>query len=140
MDNTTNTIIKIGCGILLGGILLAVSCVGATGALVVTGASVEKAAVEDRKSTLQLGEPRLRVTADRFAGKASWGVPVKNTSDRIAVVSVYIDLLDKDGLVVSQDIAFGETIPAGEEREVTGLRPLPLSEATQVAGIRATLT
>jgi hypothetical protein len=138
MDTTTNTIVKIGCGILLGGILLTVSCVGMTGAMIATGSSMEKAVIA-APSDLKLGEPRVKVSADRFLGKAAWSVSVTNASDKPAFVNLHIDLLDKDGLIVAQDLAFNESIPAGGDREITGLRPLPPAEAAQIAGIRATL-
>jgi hypothetical protein len=136
VDNTTNSIIKIGCGILLGGILLAVSCVGATGALVATGAGVEKAAAEERKASIKLGEPKLKVTTDRFMGKASWGISVTNEGKSPAVVTAHADLLDADGLVVAQDILFGEPVGAGQTRELTGMRMIRPDEAAQIASIK----
>ena len=134
-----NTIIKIGCGILLGGMLLAVSCVGMTGALVATGASVEKAAATERSNNLKLGEPRLKVTTDRFMAKAAWGIRVTNTSTVTAFVTVHADFLDEDGLVVVQDLLFNEPIPAGGERDLTGLRHVQTGEAPRIHSIRITV-
>jgi len=133
-----NTILKIGCGVLLGGILLTVSCVGMTGAMIATGSSIESAVVA-APNELTLGEPRVKVTGDRFLGKASWSVSVKNASGKPAFVNLHIDLLDKDGLLVARDLLFNESIPAGAEQELTGLRMLSPGEAAQVAGIRATV-
>ena len=138
-NDNVNTLAKIGCGILLGLILVPVSCVGMTGALVATGASVEKAAATERANSLKLGEPKLKVNVDRFTGKASWAIPVTNQGKTPMSVTAHADFLDADGLVVVQDILFGEFVEAGATRELTGMRLVRPDEAAQIHSIRITV-
>ena len=133
-----NTILKIGCGILLGGMLLTVSCVGMTGALVATGSQMEQAILPSAQD-LTVGEPRLKVTNERFIAKVAWGVKVSNASTMPAFVTVNADFLDKDGLVVAQDLLFNEQIPAGGERDLTGLRHIQANEGPRIHSIRVTV-
>lgn len=134
-----NTILKIGFGILLGGMLLTVSCVGMTGALVATGASAGKAAATERANNLKLGEPKLKVNIDRFMARASWGIPVTNQGKSPMSVTAHADFLDSDGLVVVQDVLFGEFVEPGATRELTGIRMVRPDEAAQIHSIRITV-
>lgn len=136
MSDNVNTLAKIGCGLLLGLILVPVSCVGITGALVATGASVERAAATERANNLRLGEPKLKVNIDRFIGKASWGIPVTNQGKSPMSLTAHADFLDSDGLVVVQDILVGEFVEPGVTRELTGIRMVSPDEATQIHSIR----
>lgn len=136
MSDNVNTLAKIGCGLLLGLILVPVSCVGITGALVATGASVERAAATERANNLRLGEPKLKVNIDRFMAKASWGIPVTNQGKSPMSLTAHADFLDSDGLVVVQDILVGEFVEPGVTRELTGIRMVSPDEATQIHSIR----
>ena len=98
------------------------------------GALVQGGAIG--RAVKKLGEPKLKVTTDRFMGKASWGISVTNEGKSPAVVTAHADLLDADGLVVAQDILFGEPVGAGQTRELTGMRMIRPDEAAQIASIK----
>lgn len=135
-ENRVSTVAKIGCGILIGVLLLPVSCVGVSAALVAQGAAVEHQLRKERTEALSLGEPRLEVDANDFSGRASWGAQVTNAGDSVEVVTLFASFLDKDGLPIAEDVGSPERIEPGTTKDITGVRHVTVEDALRIEKIR----
>lgn len=126
--------------ILTGILVLALTSMGSRPprALTADGSAAAAPAPQAPGPSVVLGQPRLKVSADRFTAKASWGAEIENKSGANSLVSLEAQLLDKDGLPVAQDYVLPTVIGPGKH-DLTSIRHLSRADAEQIVSIRVNL-